>query len=87
MSGPFSGLGGKPVIGQETSDHRFVGRVVIELFEGQHIDSDADGLALIINPAPGSGLSQRDLLKRISDALPGRVALFEKSPPPGYTGS
>jgi hypothetical protein len=84
MAGPFAGFGGKPIIGKEGPNQHFVGRVVVELFEGPGIESDAHGLALIINPSLESTLSQHDLLKRIAAALPGRIVINEKANPPGY---
>lgn len=79
MAHPLTGTAGKPLISKETSDTRFVGRVIIELYEGPHIESDADGFALVISPAIGSGISQHELLKRIAAALPARVLINEKA--------
>ena len=75
MSGPLAGFGGKPILGKERPDHHFIGRVVIELYEGSSITSDANGLVMSINPAIGSSLSQGELLQRIAAALPARVAM------------
>ncbi len=74
MSSPLAGMGGKPIIGVETPGVHFVGRVVIELFEGSGITSDANGLMFIINPGLGSGIDSEELLKRIAAALPGRIS-------------
>lgn len=76
---PLAGTGGKPLIGKESPGHRYVGRVIVELYEGPDIRSDADGLVMIISPSLTSSLSQQDLLKRIAAALPGRVALRERT--------
>lgn len=79
MAHPLAGTGGKPLISKETPDMHFVGRVIIELYEGPQVKSDAHGFALSISPAIGSSLSQKELLKRIADALPARVAMQEKA--------
>ena len=82
MSNPLAGTGGKPILGTETPNKHFVGRVVIELFEGQHLESDADGLVLSISPGLGMNLASEELLKRIATALPARIpklaAAFEQ---------
>jgi len=82
MSNPLAGTGGKPIIGTESPSKHFVGRVVIELFEGQHLESDADGLVLSISPGLGTAIDQEALLKRIAAALPARIpklaAAFEQ---------
>jgi hypothetical protein len=81
MSGPLAGTGGKPLLGREGSDKRYVGRVIIELYEGPHIASDMDGLVMSISPAIGSNLSQQELLSRIAVALPSRAASRAKANP------
>lgn len=79
MTEPLAGLGGKPIIGQETANTRFVGRIVVELFEGPYISSDAHGLVMQVGPSAQSGLSQLELLKRIVAALPDGAVRFEKA--------
>ncbi|MGB8345307.1 MAG: hypothetical protein WCD86_10515 [Ktedonobacteraceae bacterium] len=81
MSNPLAGPSVKPILGREGSDHHFVGRVIIELFEGPHIASDADGFVISISPALGSNLSQQELLNRIAAALPRRAAMRERTNP------
>lgn len=81
MSDSLTGMGGKPMLGREGPDKHFVGRVIIELFEGPNIDSDAHGFVMSISPALTSSLSQQELLKRIAAALPDRVALRERTNP------
>lgn len=81
MSNPLEGTSGKPVLGREGPDKHYVGRVIIELFEGPHIESDADGFVMNISPALGSSLSQQELLNRIAVALPRRAAMRERTNP------
>ncbi len=78
MEQPLKGLGGKPIIGTESADNHFVGRIVVELFEGPYIRSDAHGLAMQVSPSIASGLSQVELLKRIAAALPDRIDTYPK---------
>lgn len=82
MSSPLAGTGGKPIIGVESPTMHFVGRVIIELFEGPGVTSDANGLVLSISPGLGTAIDQEALLKRIAAALPARIpklaAQFEK---------
>lgn len=73
MSSPLAGTGGKPLIGVETPDSHFVGRVIIELFEGPYITSDTNGLHLSISPGLESDIDSEELLKRIAAALPLRI--------------
>lgn len=70
---PLAGWGGKPIVGSESEDTHFVGRIVLELFEGPHITSDANGLAFIINPGIGTDIDSEALVKRIADAFPAFV--------------
>lgn len=79
MAEPLAGLGGKPIIGQETANKHFVGRIVVELFEGPYIPSDAHGLVMQISPSAQSELSQLELLKRIASALPDSAVRLEKA--------
>lgn len=78
MPSPLAGKGGIPILGKEDSDKHFVGRVVLDLFEGPKIRNDAAGLAMVIGPAITSNLSQQDLLKRIATALSDSIALQER---------
>lgn len=72
-SHPLAGWGGKPIVGKESEDTHFVGRIVLELFEGPHIASDANGIAFIINPAIGTHIDSEALVKRIAAAFPAFV--------------
>lgn len=69
------------VFGRGIPTQHFVGGVIVELFESPHIESDADGFVMSINPAIGSNLSQQELLNRIAAALPARAAMREKANP------
>jgi hypothetical protein len=73
MSSPLAESSGKPIIGAETPGMHFVGRAVIELYEGSGIMSDANGLMFIIIPGLGSGIDAEALIKRIAAALPARI--------------
>ena len=74
MAGPLAGWGGKPILGIESDEQRYVGRIVIELYEGSGITSDANGLVFSVSPALRANISQHELLKRFAAALPARVA-------------
>lgn len=70
---PLENFYGKPLISQELSGTKYLGRLVIELYESPGA-SDADGLAYTIDPAHNVNIDEKTLLKRIVDALPLRVA-------------
>jgi hypothetical protein len=74
MSGPLAGFGGKPILGSEDNEKRYIGRIVIELYESPGIRSDGDGLVFSISPAEKVDISQDALLRRFAAALPARVA-------------
>lgn len=82
MSNPLAGTGGKPLIGRETPTQHFVGRVIVELFEGPDITSDANGLVFSIGAGLDADIDDEELLRRISAALPLRIpklaAAFER---------
>jgi hypothetical protein len=67
---PLQNHYGKPLIGVVFPSMKYVGRLIIELYE-QPGSSDANSLVLGMDPAPGE--SQADLVKRIAAALPERV--------------
>ena len=70
---PLENLYGKPMISQENPDTRYLGRVIIELYESPGA-SDAAGLAYTIDPASGTNIDEKTLIKRIADALSLRIA-------------
>ncbi|MHB8600243.1 MAG: hypothetical protein ACYDER_25960 [Ktedonobacteraceae bacterium] len=74
MAGPLAGWGGKPLLDKESDGHRFVGRLIIELYEGPDVTSDANGLVFSVSPSIEATISQHELLKRFAAALPARVA-------------
>lgn len=82
MAGPLAGFEGKPMLSSERPGKRFIGRIIVELYEGSYIEDDAHGLVMSLNPAIGVDISQGELLKRIAAALPGRATIREKSKPP-----
>lgn len=67
---PLQNYYGKPLIGEAGPSMKYVGRLIIELYE-QPYSSDANSLVLAFDPAPGE--SQGDLVKRIAAALPERL--------------
>ncbi len=79
---PLAGTGGRPIVGVPSPTHTFVGRIVIELFEGTQpaadantqITVDANELVLIVSPGLGSNTTKAGLLKRIAAAFPVRAA-------------
>ena len=72
MSSPLAGWGGMPILGGEGPDNHFVGRLVIELYEGPHT-SDTNGLVFSVSPGAEVDITQYELLKRFAAALPARV--------------
>jgi hypothetical protein len=61
---------GAPVLGDHSRGGRqFVGRVVVELWAGATEADDAHGIAYRLEAASGT---DRDLLRRVSAALPER---------------
>lgn len=66
---PLAGMGGKPMLGKESSDQSFVGRIVMELFESPYTTSDANGFALIVNCGLRTGIKNEELARRVAVAL------------------
>lgn len=73
MSSPLANWGGKPILGGESPDNHYVGRIVIELYEGPHITSDTNGLVFSVSPGAEIDITQYELLKRVAVALPARI--------------
>jgi len=72
---PLKGFYGKPIVGEEIpGENRYLGRIIVELYESPLISSDANGLAFTTDPAHQAGISAAELLERIAAALPVRVA-------------
>jgi hypothetical protein len=70
---PMQNVYGKPMISEEHPHTRYLGRVVIELYESPGA-SDVNGLAYTIDPASGVNIDEKTLIKRIADALSLRIA-------------
>lgn len=70
---PLARVGGKPILGKESSDQVFLGRIVMELFESPYITSDANGFALIVGTGLRTDIKNEELAKRIAVALPIRA--------------
>jgi hypothetical protein len=80
-AGPLANWEGKPFVGRADSDKTYVGRIIVELYEGPHITSDANGLVLNVSPAIDSTITHEALLKRVAAAFPARaekVAISEE---------
>jgi len=44
---PLKGFHGKPIVGEEIpEENRYLGRIIVELYESPHISSDANGLSV-----------------------------------------
>jgi len=72
---PLKGFYGKPIVSEEIpGENRYLGRIIVELYEAPDISSDANGLAFTTDPAHQAGISAADLLERIAAALPVRIA-------------
>jgi hypothetical protein len=71
-SDPLAAHYGKPLISEASTHVRYLGRVVIELYESEGI-TDEMGLAYTIDPASDTGLDAATLAKRISEAFVTRV--------------
>lgn len=49
---PLKGFHGKPIVGEEIpGETRYLGRIIVELYEAPDISSDANGLAFTVDPA------------------------------------
>lgn len=71
-SDPLAAHYGKPIVSGASTHVRYLGRVVIELYESEGI-TDEMGLAYTIDPASDAGLDAATLAKRISEAFVTRV--------------
>ncbi len=69
---PLAAHYGKPLISGASTHARYLGRVVIELYESEGA-TDEMGLAYSIDPASDAGLDAATLAKRISEAFVTRV--------------
>ena len=69
---PLAAHHGKPLISGASTHVRYLGRVVIELYESEGT-TDEMGLAYTIDPASDAGLDAATLVKRISEAFVIRV--------------
>lgn len=67
---PLSGYQGKPILGQQGPNARYLGRVIVELWEIKDAKNDSYNIAI------SSGAVDRDnatLIERIAVALSARV--------------
>ena len=69
---PLAAYYGKPLISGASTHARYLGRVVIELYESEGA-TDEMGLAYSIDLASDAGLGAATLAKRISEAFVTRV--------------
>ncbi len=70
---PLAGFHGQPLVSDGGADSHYVGRVILELWEGPS-QNDANGLAYAVDPAVGADSAH--LLTRIANALPLRLAAY-----------
>lgn len=69
---PLAQIHGKPMISDASSSRRYLGRIMIELYESEgHADDQM--LAYTVDPALEAGLSHDTLAKRIAQAFTVRV--------------
>jgi hypothetical protein len=66
---------GRPVISAGSAG-RYIGRVVIELWESESEPNDVNGLAFTTDTVQGD---QQTLLQRVAAALPARLARMQGS--------
>ena len=64
---------GKPMITEEMPGTRYLGRVIVELYE-IHGEPDDRNIAYSIDTAHGANIEAKTLVKRIAAALYNRVA-------------
>lgn len=72
---PLEAYYGRPLIGTPGAETRYVGRVVVELWQGQSRERGAsEDVAFTIDPAEGGGSAERAaLFQRIAAVLPTRI--------------
>jgi hypothetical protein len=76
---PLASVYGKPMIGVETPGLRFLGRVIIELYEStDRPEPDDRNIVCSIDKAEGVNISSKTLLQRIATAFATRVAKTTK---------
>ena len=75
VADPLEGFQGQPIVSLVGPNQRYLGRVVVELYETPN-SSDVNQLAFTIDAA--NGVDSSDLLKRIAAALSLRVAKVTK---------
>lgn len=76
---PLQGTEGKPLISEAGPDDRYVGRVIVEVWDSPHSrhPTGADHLAYVVDPAhdaTNQGGAMQQLLQRVATALPARLA-------------
>lgn len=79
VSQPSQETEGKPLISGAGPDDRYVGRVIIEVWDSPHSrhPTGADYLAFVVDPAHDTAnrdAAIQQLLQRVATALPARVA-------------
>lgn len=73
FSDPLAEYHGKPLVGVSSSHSRYLGRVVVELYESPLHDSASDGLVFSADLGLNVGIDYNELLRRVAAALPRRV--------------
>lgn len=78
-SDPLQEVYGKPMVGMEMPGNRYLGRVVVELYESTDaFQSDDMNIVYSVDPAHGANIEAKALVKRVADALHARIARNSK---------
>ena len=76
---PLASMYGKPMIGMETPGLRYLGRVIIELYEStDRSEPDDRNLVCSIDKAEGVNINTKAFIQRIANAFSARVAKTTK---------
>ncbi|HLG64911.1 MAG TPA: hypothetical protein VKY19_23425 [Ktedonosporobacter sp.] len=74
VADPLTAFHGKPLVGVASQEHRYMGRIVIEVYESDQYASVADSLAFTVDLAEGVGIDHQELMVRVAQGFPERIA-------------
>ncbi|QBD82612.1 hypothetical protein EPA93_44270 [Ktedonosporobacter rubrisoli] len=76
---PLASVHGKPMIGMEMPGLRYLGRVIIELYETtDKVEPDDRNLVTSVDTAQDVNISSKTLLQRVASAISTQVAKTTK---------
>lgn len=78
LADPLTAFHGKPLVGVASQENRYLGRIVIEVYESDQHASVADGLAFTVDLADGVGIDHQALMARVAQGFPERIARLPK---------